>query len=268
MNKPLTIVNVEDKDRNLALISEFLDKDTRFKLLAQVHSGKDALRICAELVPDIVIVDADITDMEHIELIREIHKICPKSLRLISVREFHSVDETEELSKAGVRGFAFKQEDIISHLRSAEQEEYTNAVARGSIALERVLSIVLCYDDDGFIANHYKYLTKILANYSYFKLLAQAHSGKDALIICPATHPDFIIVDINVPDMTLLELVTQLIELCPTSTIITASISDSADYMQEMMLAGVRYFLQKPFDEWVVHHTLISIDRYRRQNWT
>jgi DNA-binding NarL/FixJ family response regulator len=129
-------------------------------------------------------------------------------------------------------------------------------------AREQVLTVVHVEDEP----QHQLALKRILSYDARFKLIAELTSGQHALKICPETRPDFIIVDTNFLDMSGVECASQLIKLCPTSAIISTSVSNDPQIEQEMLLAGVRYFMSKPFVDMGVIDTLINIDKTRRQS--
>jgi DNA-binding NarL/FixJ family response regulator len=128
--------------------------------------------------------------------------------------------------------------------------------------MERVLTVVHVEDDPG----HQLGLKRILSYDARFKLIAELTTGQDAVRICPGIFPDFIIINTNFIDMSGVYCASQLLMLCPTSAIISTSVSNDPAIEQAMMLAGVRYFMSKPFFGSHVIDTLINIDKIRRES--
>ena len=70
-------------------------------------------------------------------------------------------------------------------------------------------------------------------------------NGHELLQVLEALKPDVILVDINMPEMTGVELTLKIKKMCPNVAVICLSMHDSIDYILEMVDAGVSGYLLK-----------------------
>jgi DNA-binding NarL/FixJ family response regulator len=70
---PHRIVICEDDEKLAGLIEEVLDGDGRFIVVGRAAHGDDAVRLCEEHAPDIVLMDIGMPGRDGIETTRAIH---------------------------------------------------------------------------------------------------------------------------------------------------------------------------------------------------
>jgi DNA-binding NarL/FixJ family response regulator len=70
---PLRIVICEDDENLAALVEELLDSDGRFIAVGRATNGDEAVRLCEEHAPDIVLMDIGMPGRDGIEATRAIH---------------------------------------------------------------------------------------------------------------------------------------------------------------------------------------------------
>ena len=94
-----------------------LDSHQDWQVCAEAANGRDAVKLAAQLKPDIAIVDLEMPDLNGLETARQIKKELPKSEILI-----YTMYETEELIRdalaSGARGYVLKS-DAGQHLVEA-----------------------------------------------------------------------------------------------------------------------------------------------------
>ncbi len=73
----------------------------------------------------------------------------------------------------------------------------------------------------------------------------QAASGREALNAIPATHPDLVVVDLSIPEMSGLEVVKQLRATMPKVPTLVVTAHSEALYAERALRAGARGFLMK-----------------------
>jgi DNA-binding NarL/FixJ family response regulator len=71
---PLRIVIAEDDDGLAALVVQALDGDGRFTVVGRATNGDEAIRVCAEAAPDIVLMDIGLPGVNGIDATRAIHQ--------------------------------------------------------------------------------------------------------------------------------------------------------------------------------------------------
>lgn len=79
---------------------------------------------------------------------------------------------------------------------------------------------------------------------------AEAETGEDALALAAATHPEVVLMDINLPGMTGVEALAQLRADASTASIPVAALTAFAmkDDRARILAAGFDGYLEKPID--------------------
>ncbi len=70
---PLRIVICEDDEKFAGLVGEILESDGRFVVVGRAADGNEAVRLCEEHTPDIVLMDIGMPGRDGIEATRAIH---------------------------------------------------------------------------------------------------------------------------------------------------------------------------------------------------
>ena len=98
--------------------------------------------------------------------------------------------------------------------------------------------------DDSFFMR--KILHGILVENGY-TVIAEAASGIEAMKNLHTNHPDLILLDIILPDSNGLDLLGEMIAVCPKSKIVVCSSIGQPLLIQKTLDLGARDFIQKPF---------------------
>jgi pilus assembly protein CpaE len=78
------------------------------------------------------------------------------------------------------------------------------------------------------------------------EVVGTANNGIQAIQLAKETHPDVIVMDVNMPDMDGIAATAAIREELPYTQIIILTVQDDIDYMRKAMIAGARDFLSKP----------------------
>jgi DNA-binding NarL/FixJ family response regulator len=114
-----TVVIVEDQTAVREMIAQVIDSDPTFSVIAQVGSGEEAWKLCAEQKPDLVMLDIMLPDTGGVELMRRISKGLP-STRVLAFSGYYSPQLVREMTQAGAHGFVEKTAPL-SELKNAIQ---------------------------------------------------------------------------------------------------------------------------------------------------
>jgi len=88
-----------------------------YECCAEATTGRDAVRLCGELQPDVAILDISMPELNGIEAARQILKLCPETKVLIFT--VHDAERlVYEVFHAGAHGYILKS-DAGRHLLSA-----------------------------------------------------------------------------------------------------------------------------------------------------
>jgi len=79
MNNPITILIVDDYEIIRNGIRSFLETQPEFKVIGEASSGSDAVEIVTRLVPEIVLLDMSMPDMDGIQTTIKIRKVSPNT---------------------------------------------------------------------------------------------------------------------------------------------------------------------------------------------
>lgn len=120
---------------------------------------------------------------------------------------------------------------------------------------KREIRIVLVDD----IAETREAVKKILGFEPDFKVVGTASNGREGIEIVKQLEPDIVIMDINMPDMDGLEAAKRITTAIYKTGVIMMSVQNDPDYFQKAMLAGARFFLEKPVNMDKLYSTIRSV---------
>ncbi|MBI4858801.1 MAG: response regulator [Candidatus Riflebacteria bacterium] len=103
----LRICIAEDSKVVRAAIQSLLTNSGYFELVGAAQDGREALDICKDSKPQVVLLDVSMPGMDGIEAARQITAICPDSV-VIMLSSQDDMDVIREALKAGARDFIRK----------------------------------------------------------------------------------------------------------------------------------------------------------------
>jgi len=132
------VMIVEDHKIMRDGIKALLDRGGEFTVVGDVETGTEAIQICTEIRPDIVLMDIGLPGLNGVDSTAELLRHCPAT-RVIMLSMYDDEDSVVSSIRAGARGYVVKQAS------SAELLDALRTVARGSSYLsphvsERLLS--------------------------------------------------------------------------------------------------------------------------------
>lgn len=111
------VVIVEDQTIFRELLAEVLEADPRMSIVAQFSDGREALRGCQELNPDLVILDVVLPDISGLDVLNRL-LAWRRNLPVVMVTAHARPALVRDSVKAGARGFVTKSTPL-SELRTA-----------------------------------------------------------------------------------------------------------------------------------------------------
>ena len=111
------LVIVEDQTAIREMLAEILALDGNYDLVGQCGDGQEGLRMCLELKPDLVILDAKLPGLNGVELLRRLIKRLP-SLRVLVFSGHENPVVVREMLEAGAHGFVEKTAGFPSSRRA------------------------------------------------------------------------------------------------------------------------------------------------------
>jgi DNA-binding NarL/FixJ family response regulator len=101
------LVIIEDQTAVREMLVEVLAHDRAYALVGQCGDGQEALKMCLELKPDLVVLDARLPGLGGVELLRELQKRLPK-VKVLVFSGHESPHLIREMLEAGANGFVEK----------------------------------------------------------------------------------------------------------------------------------------------------------------
>jgi NarL family two-component system response regulator LiaR len=119
--KPIRVLLVDDHAVVRSGLSAFLLAFDDLELAGEAGSGEDAVKVCSDLKPDVVLMDLSMPGMGGVEATKQVLAKCPGS-RVIVLTSFKEKDMVEGALKAGALSYLLKNvsaDELASAIRGA-----------------------------------------------------------------------------------------------------------------------------------------------------
>lgn len=119
--KPIRVLLVDDHAVVRSGLSAFLLAFDDLALAGEAGSGEEAVKVCADIKPDVVLMDLSMPGMGGVEATKQILAKCPGS-RVIVLTSFKEKDMVEGALKAGALSYLLKNvsaDELASAIRGA-----------------------------------------------------------------------------------------------------------------------------------------------------
>ena len=135
---PYRVLIVEDHKIMRDGIRALLDRGGEFIVAGEAESGTEAIQICTEIHPDVVLMDIGLPGLNGVDATTELLRNCPNA-KVIILSMYDDEESVVSSIRAGARGY------VVKRASSGDLLEALRAVARGSSYLspnvsERLLS--------------------------------------------------------------------------------------------------------------------------------
>lgn len=119
--KQIRVVIVDDHDMVRRGLATYLRIQPDMRLVSEAASGEDALDICEQYRPDVVLMDLVMPNLGGVEATRRIKAKFPE-IQVIALTSFQDRDLVQEMLRAGAIGYMLKNitgEELADAVRSA-----------------------------------------------------------------------------------------------------------------------------------------------------
>jgi DNA-binding NarL/FixJ family response regulator len=131
--KPIKVILVDDHSLVRAGIRSLIQNISGVEVIAEANNGRDAIRLIDELIPDLVLLDIAMPELNGLEVISRISK--DNVVTKIIILSMHTNEEyVVQALKAGASGYLLKDS------APNELEIAVNAVMRGETYLSPAIS--------------------------------------------------------------------------------------------------------------------------------
>ena len=119
--QPIRVMLVDDHTMVRWGLATFLTVFEDFKLVGEAENGRTAIQLCAEVLPDVVLMDMAMPDMDGVTATRLIRQQFPQ-VRVIALTSFKEGKLIRDALEAGAIGYMLKDasaEELAQAIRSA-----------------------------------------------------------------------------------------------------------------------------------------------------
>ena len=127
MNKPITVLLVDDHAMVRQGVRFFLESQEEFAVVGEAESGETAVKLAAEQIPDVVLMDLVMGEMDGVEATRQVKKVSPRS-RIVVLTSYHDDEYIFPALQAGAISYILKDirmEALAEAIRRAAHDEVT-----------------------------------------------------------------------------------------------------------------------------------------------
>jgi two-component system response regulator YesN len=121
-SKVCRVVIVDDEPEFREWLRSLLDASATFRLVGEAVNGSEAIRMIDELMPDLVIADVFMPDLDGLEIVQYIHKKFP-AIKLILTSACHERVYSKMAIKEGALCFIPKLEFSLDYLSRVCQDQ-------------------------------------------------------------------------------------------------------------------------------------------------
>lgn len=104
------ILVVDDHTLVRAGVCRLLDMEPDLEVVGQAGTGHDAVRMCRDVTPDVVVLDYSLPDMDGLETTRQIMDL-EQGIRVLILTMYANEEYATRLIRAGASGFIVKAAD-------------------------------------------------------------------------------------------------------------------------------------------------------------
>ena len=122
---PIRIILADDHTIVRSGLRGLIEKHPQFQIVAEAEKGNEAVQLCKKLLPDVVIMDISMPDLNGIDATSQIRSRSSKTKVIILSVHSHQ-HYIEQVFKAGASGYLLKDcslEDVVAAIRAAHAGE-------------------------------------------------------------------------------------------------------------------------------------------------
>ena len=119
--EPIRVMSVDDHPATSAGLAFFLEAYPDVLLVGQAESGEQALKMCEQVQPDVILMDLRLPGMDGVATTAALKQRYPH-VRVIVLSSFHDKSTVESVVRAGAIGYLIKSssaQELIYAIRAA-----------------------------------------------------------------------------------------------------------------------------------------------------
>src|SRR5438105_8116828 len=139
--EPTRVMIVDDHAMVRSGLSAFLSVADDFELVGEAENGTQALRLCAEAQPDVILMDLVMPGMDGVATTRAIHERFP-NVRIIALTSFPEDRLVQDVLAAGALSYLLKNvgmDELARAIRAARAGQSTLAPEAAQVLIQRTM---------------------------------------------------------------------------------------------------------------------------------
>jgi CheY-like chemotaxis protein/signal transduction histidine kinase/CHASE3 domain sensor protein len=208
LNKtPDSVMIVDDNDFELKLMAEIIEAENINTILA--HGGKESIKLLEEKVPDILVLDLMMPDMDGFQVLEKIRK-SPKTKNLpVVIVTAKDITQEDKIKLSGKISTLIAKsdttpQDLFKEIKRIIKELEKSQKDSASVKNTHGTSILLVEDNKDAIIQ----MKSILEREDF--IVDVANGGQEALDYINHTIPDGIILDLMMPEVNGFEVLDKI----------------------------------------------------------
>jgi NarL family two-component system response regulator LiaR len=121
MSEPITVMLVDDHAMVRQGVRAFLATQPDLSVVGEAGSGEEAVKMAAQFVPDVILMDLIMPNMDGVEATRRVKQVSPRS-QVVVLTSYHEDENIFPALKAGALSYILKDlsaEELASAVRKA-----------------------------------------------------------------------------------------------------------------------------------------------------
>lgn len=121
MLEPITVMLVDDHAMVRQGVRAFLVTQPDLSVVGEASSGEEAVKMAAQFVPDVILMDLIMPNMDGVEATRRVKQVSPRS-QVVVLTSYHEDENIFPALKAGALSYILKDlsaEELASAVRKA-----------------------------------------------------------------------------------------------------------------------------------------------------
>jgi NarL family two-component system response regulator LiaR len=173
MDKPITVLLVDDHEIVRQGVRLFLETHPDFSIVAEADSGRTAIKLAEENIPDVVLMDLMMPEMGGVEATRRIKDLSPRT-QIVVLTSYHDDEHIFPALQAGAISY------ILKDVRMEDLAEAIQRAARGEATLHPRVASRVIQELHGSRTQELNPFTELTAReLEILKLIANGLSNRD-----------------------------------------------------------------------------------------
>ena len=140
---PIRVMIVDDHGMVRRGLTAYLSSETDISVVAEARDGQEAIQVCENLQPDVILMDLIMPELGGVAAIRIINNRWPQ-IRIVALTSFQEKELVQDALKAGALSYLLKNVSG-KDLAAAIRDSYAG---RPMLAKEAVDALIQMDDDD------------------------------------------------------------------------------------------------------------------------